>query len=409
MNCAALQENLLESELFGHEKGAFTGADKQRIGRFEQADGGRLFLDEMGDMSPSTQAKILRVLQEHEFERLGGTRTLRVDVRLIAATNRDLPTMVAAGQFREDLYYRLNVVSIDMPPLRERKDDIQALALCFVRRFAGELKKKVDGLDSEALKLLMRYNWPGNIRELENSIERAMLLTEAGQITADDLRLGEVATTQAGRDAQTPVKIPPTGIPLEDIERAALIEALKMSNWVQKDAAELLSISPRVMNYKIKTLRIEFPRGRRLQSADAEADRQLTSSWQLTAGSFLLLMRAPGAHEQRQPAQDPQHGGRPRERARPPEHHARQQKSRHAEEAEGCCLRGSYGAIATHRRPEDRTGERHVSHDTVRAATHLARQRSAATSPADRPARGRGLAQPHRLTITSVELARSRS
>ena len=198
VNCAALQENLLESELFGHEKGAFTGADKQRIGRFEQSDGGSLFLDEVGDMSPSTQAKILRVLQEHEFERLGGTRTLRVDVRLIAATNRDLPTMVAAGQFREDLYYRLNVVSIDMPPLRERKDDIQALALCFVKRFAGELKKKVDGLDSEALKLLMRYNWPGNIRELENSIERAMLLTEGDQITADDLRLGEVATTQAG-------------------------------------------------------------------------------------------------------------------------------------------------------------------------------------------------------------------
>jgi two-component system response regulator HydG len=270
VNCAALQENLLESELFGHEKGAFTGADKQRIGRFEQSDGGSLFLDEVGDMSPSTQAKILRVLQEHEFERLGGTRTLRVDVRLIAATNRDLTTMVAAGQFREDLYYRLNVVSIDMPPLRERKDDVQALALTFVKRFAGELKKKVDGLDNEALKLLMRYNWPGNIRELENSIERAMLLTEGDQITADDLRLGEVATTQAGRDAQTPVKIPPTGIALEDIERAALIEALKMSNWVQKDAAELLSISPRVMNYKIKTLRIEFPRGRRLQPADAE-------------------------------------------------------------------------------------------------------------------------------------------
>ncbi len=270
VNCAALQENLLESELFGHEKGAFTGADKQRIGRFEQSDGGSLFLDEVGDMSPSTQAKILRVLQEHEFERLGGTRTLRVDVRLIAATNRDLSAMVAAGQFREDLYYRLNVVSIDMPPLRERKDDVQALALTFVKRFAGELKKKVDGLDNEALKLLMRYNWPGNIRELENSIERAMLLTEGDQITADDLRLGEVATTQAGRDAQTPVKIPPTGIALEDIERAALIEALKMSNWVQKDAAELLHISPRVMNYKIKTLRIEFPRGRRLQQADAE-------------------------------------------------------------------------------------------------------------------------------------------
>jgi two-component system response regulator HydG len=270
VNCAALQENLLESELFGHEKGAFTGADKQRIGRFEQADGGSLFLDEIGDMSPSTQAKILRVLQEHEFERLGGTRTLRVDVRLVAATNRDLPAMVAAGQFREDLYYRLNVVTIEMPPLRDRKEDVQALATFFIRRFAGELKKKIDGLDHEATKLLMRYNWPGNIRELENAIERAMLLTESTQITADDLHLGEVATTQSAREAQTPVKIPPTGIALEEIERAALVEALRMSNWVQKDAAELLSISPRVMNYKIKTLNIEFPRGRRVQATDLD-------------------------------------------------------------------------------------------------------------------------------------------
>jgi two-component system, NtrC family, response regulator AtoC len=271
VNCAALQENLLESELFGHEKGAFTGADKQRIGRFEQADGGSLFLDEVGDMSASTQAKILRVLQEHEFERLGGTRTLRVDVRLVAATNRDLSTMVSQGLFREDLYYRLNVVSIEMPPLRDRKDDITALANFFIRRFSGELKKKIDGCESDAQKMLMRYNWPGNIRELENAIERAMLLTEGRLISADDLRLGETATSQSARDAQTPVKLPPSGIALEQIERCALIEALKMSNWVQKDAAELLSISPRVMNYKIKTLGIEFPRGRRAAPAENEA------------------------------------------------------------------------------------------------------------------------------------------
>src|SRR5436190_1389734 len=270
VNCAALQENLLESELFGHEKGAFTGADKQRIGRFEQADGGTLFLDEIGDMSANTQAKILRVLQEHEFERLGGTRTIRVDVRLIAATNRDLPSMVEAGTFREDLYYRLNVVTIEMPPLRERKDDIQALAGFFVRRFAGELKKKVDGLDPDAVKLLMRYNWPGNIRELENAIERAILLAEGRAIASVDLRLGEVPTAGGQRDHAPVVKIPPTGIPLEDIERHALVEALKMSNWVQKDAAELLSISPRVMNYKIKTLGIDFPRGRRAQAAQHE-------------------------------------------------------------------------------------------------------------------------------------------
>src|SRR5829696_3663386 len=269
VNCAALQENLLESELFGHEKGAFTSADRQRIGRFEQADGGSLFLDEIGDMSPSTQAKILRVLQEHEFERLGGTRTLRVDVRLIAATNRDLSAMVQSGQFREDLYYRLNVVAIEMPPLRERKDDIVPLANSFIKRFSAELKKRIDGLEPDAQKLLMRYNWPGNIRELENAIERAMLLAEGRAIVGDDLRLGETSSAGPGRDHAAIVKIPPTGVPLEDIERHALVEALKMSNWVQKDAAELLSISPRVMNYKIKTLGIEFPRSRRQSVAAA--------------------------------------------------------------------------------------------------------------------------------------------
>jgi Nif-specific regulatory protein len=261
VNCAALQENLLESELFGHEKGAFTGADRQRVGRFEQADGGSLFLDEIGDMSGSTQAKILRVLQEHEFERLGGTRTIKVDVRLIAATNRDLPAMVAAGHFREDLYYRLNVVTIEMPALRERKEDILPLASWFVRRFSGELKKRLDGLDPEAQKMLTRYNWPGNIRELENAIERAALLTEGALIRAEDLRLGD-HSNNASREPTSSVKIPPKGIALEEIERQAITEALKMSNWVQKDAAELLAISPRVMNYKIKTLSIEMPRRR---------------------------------------------------------------------------------------------------------------------------------------------------
>jgi DNA-binding NtrC family response regulator len=264
VNCAALQENLLESELFGHEKGAFTGADRQRIGRFEQADGGTLFLDEIGDMSPSTQAKILRVLQEHEFERLGGTRTIKVDVRLIAATNRDLPNMVSLGLFREDLYYRLNVVSIDMPPLRDRKDDILPLAGWFIRRFSSELKKKIEGLDTEAQKMLVRYNWPGNIRELENAIERAALLADAPLIKSDDLRLGDFGGGNS-REPAAAVKIPPTGIALEDIERQALIEALKMSNWIQKDAADLLSISPRVMNYKIKTLGIELPRRRNVE------------------------------------------------------------------------------------------------------------------------------------------------
>lgn len=269
VNCAALQENLLESELFGHEKGAFTGADRQRIGRFEQADGGSLFLDEIGDMSSSTQAKILRVLQEHEFERLGGTRTLRVDVRLIAATNRNLTQMVADGRFREDLFYRLNVVSVEMPPLRDRKEDIPALADFFVKRFTNELKKRIDGLDPEALKVLMRHNWPGNIRELENVIERAVLLADGGTIGVGDLQIGEPTPQSASGEHATVVKIPPTGIPLEEIERQAVVEALRMSNWVQKDAAELLGISPRVMNYKIKILGIEIPRGRRAPMAEA--------------------------------------------------------------------------------------------------------------------------------------------
>ena len=265
VNCAALQENLLESELFGHEKGAFTGADKQRIGRFEQADGGTLFLDEIGDMSANTQAKILRVLQEHEFERLGGTRTLKVDVRLIAATNRDLTAMVESGAFREDLYYRLNVVTIEMPPLRERKEDVAALAGFFIKRCSGELKKRITVLEPDALKLLTRYHWPGNIRELENAIERAMLLADGTRITAKDLRLGNTGRPGSPREAASIIKLPPTGVPLEDIERLSIIEALKMSNWVQKEAAELLAISPRVMNYKIKVLGIELPRGRRVQ------------------------------------------------------------------------------------------------------------------------------------------------
>jgi transcriptional regulator with GAF, ATPase, and Fis domain len=215
-------------------------------------------------MSPNTQAKILRVLQEHEFERLGGTRTIKVDVRLIAATNRDLTTMVEAGSFREDLFYRLNVVTIEMPPLRERKDDVAALAGFFIQRFSGELKKKIQGLEPDALKLLMRYHWPGNIRELENVVERAVLLAESPIVGVGDLQIGEQQAPASPGDRATAVKIPPTGIPLEEIERQAVVEALRMSNWVQKDAAELLAISPRVMNYKIKILNIEIPRSRRV-------------------------------------------------------------------------------------------------------------------------------------------------
>ena len=198
VNCAALHENLLESELFGHERGAFTGADRQRMGRFELADGGTLFLDEIGDMAPGTQAKVLRVVQEHAFERLGGTSTLRVDVRLIAASNRSLSAMVQSGHFREDLYYRLNVVSVELPPLRERRDDIVPLANAFIHRFAGALKKKIDGLETSAQTLLKRHSWPGNIRELANTIERAVLLCEGETIALADLRLEDVLSLASG-------------------------------------------------------------------------------------------------------------------------------------------------------------------------------------------------------------------
>ncbi|MEO8483401.1 MAG: sigma-54 dependent transcriptional regulator [Acidobacteriota bacterium] len=189
VNCAALHENLLESELFGHEKGAFTGADRQRIGRFEHADGGTLFLDEIGDMSPSTQAKILRVLQEREFERLGGVKTVKVDVRILAATHRDLAAMVKAGTFRADLFYRLNVVSIEVPPLRFRKEDIPALVATLLARLSGELKRSIDGIKPDALAMLMQHDWPGNIRELENVIERATLLADGAWLTVEDVAI----------------------------------------------------------------------------------------------------------------------------------------------------------------------------------------------------------------------------
>ncbi|MFN8008366.1 MAG: sigma-54 dependent transcriptional regulator [Terriglobia bacterium] len=262
VNCAALQENLLESELFGHEKGAFTGAERQRIGRFEQASGGTLFLDEIGDMSPSTQAKVLRVLQEQEFERLGGMKTIKVDVRVIAATNKNIHEAIANGQFREDLFYRLNTVSIETPALRERKEDILPLANFFAKKYNEELKKSVSGFTPQAVKYLTRHNWPGNIRELQNAIERAVLMAEGHLIGVEDLTLssnhGDPSSTES-----LGIKIPPTGIRLDDLERNTIIEALKMTNWVQKDAAELLGVSRRVLNYKVKIHHITHDRWRR--------------------------------------------------------------------------------------------------------------------------------------------------
>jgi two-component system response regulator HydG len=262
VNCAALNGSLLESELFGHERGAFTGAEDQRIGRFEQADAGTLFLDEAGDLSPSTQAKLLRAVQEGEFERLGGVRTLRVDVRLVAATHRDLAAMVDAGLFRADLYYRLNVVPLTVPPLRERKEDIPELAEFFLKTACREMGRDVEGFEPQATKILQRHHWPGNIRELRNVVERAVLMCDARRIRANDLHLGAAfASIDAARAAQL-VRLPPRGVPLADLERQTLLEALKMSDWVRRDAAQLLSITTRVFNYKMKALGIGQPRMR---------------------------------------------------------------------------------------------------------------------------------------------------
>jgi two-component system NtrC family response regulator len=255
VNCAALPETLLESELFGHEKGAFTGAASRRIGRFEAADKGTLFLDEIGELSSSMQVKLLRVLQEREFERLGGNQTLKTDVRVIAATNRDIEKAIKEGTFREDLYYRLNVVSVVIPPIRERKEDIPSLIDYFVNKYGRENKKSITGISDEARNLLLRYDYAGNVRELENIIERAVVLSKKGIITGADLPISVRTAVQehrlpAGR-AQGSLNET-----LDTVERGLILDALKESGGVQTRAAELLGISERVLRYKLKKYKL---------------------------------------------------------------------------------------------------------------------------------------------------------
>jgi DNA-binding NtrC family response regulator len=251
VNCAALPETLLESELFGHEKGAFTGATARRTGRFEAADGGTLFLDEIGELTPGMQVKLLRVLQEHEFERLGGNQTIKVDVRVITATNRDIEKAMKEGDFREDLYYRLNVVSVVIPPLRERKEDIPGLLDHFIKKYSDENNKSITGISAETRDLLMRYSYPGNVRELENIIERAVVLAKKGVITTADLPIH--VRTAAGED-QIPARKLKGSLneTLDTVERGIILEALKETGGVQTRAAEKLGISERVLRYKLK-------------------------------------------------------------------------------------------------------------------------------------------------------------
>jgi len=248
VNCAALPETLLESELFGYEKGAFTGAAGRKEGRFELAHGGTLFLDEVADLSLVTQPKILRVLQEGEFERLGGTRTLQVDVRIVAATNQDLAEMVKEKRFREDLYYRLNVITVRVPPLRERHEDIRVLAQHYLRVYTAKNGRKLEGFSNEALERLESYAWPGNVRELENLIERTVLLARKDRLDAEDLPEEVAGVKRPPRDAILEL----VGTPLDEIERRLLDETLRITGGNKTQAAKLLGIDVRTVARKLE-------------------------------------------------------------------------------------------------------------------------------------------------------------
>jgi DNA-binding NtrC family response regulator len=252
INSTAIPENLLESELFGYEKGAFTGAGASKPGKFELADKGTLFLDEIGDVPPATQVKLLRVLQEREFERLGGTKTIKVDVRLVAATNRNLRAALEQGTFREDLYYRLNVVPIDIAPLRERKEDIPELVNLFVSRFAGDSGKPVEGISPEAMKVLVNYHWPGNVRELQNIIERACALAKGTTIEVTDIHLD----SHPSKGAEAGNHFLPAGMTLEQWEDEMIQEALRRAHGNKSQAARLLGLSRNALRYRLSKIGI---------------------------------------------------------------------------------------------------------------------------------------------------------
>ncbi|MBZ5514234.1 MAG: sigma-54 dependent transcriptional regulator [Acidobacteriia bacterium] len=259
INCTAIPENLLESELFGYEKGAFTGAVGSKPGKFELADKGTIFLDEIGDVPGSIQVKLLRVLQDREFERLGGTKTLKVDVRVVAATNQDLRAALEQGTFREDLYYRLNVVPINIPPLRDRKEDIPYLVDHFIERFTREAGKPIKGITPAALKLLMEFHWPGNVRELENIIERAVALSTGDMLDAPDIRLDLSPAKPAGADIAASAlsaggTFPPPGMTLEQFEDEMIKEAVRRSNGNKSQAARLLGLSRNALRYRLSKM-----------------------------------------------------------------------------------------------------------------------------------------------------------
>ena len=253
INCTALPENLMESELFGYEKGAFTGANTTKPGKFEQADTGTVFLDEIGDVPASVQVKLLRILQEREFERLGSNKTRHIDVRVLAATNVDLREALEQGTFREDLYYRLNVLPIDIPPLRERKEDIPFLADHFVKKFAGDVGGRIESISEGAIQKLMQYHWPGNVRELENVIERSMVLSPGPVLQLEDIRL-DSAPSRARPAADTFL---PEGMTLDEFEQSIIREALKRANGNKSQAARMLGLTRNALRYRLQQMGIE--------------------------------------------------------------------------------------------------------------------------------------------------------
>lgn len=257
INCAAIPETLIESELFGHEKGAFTNAIEKKLGRFEVAHQGTLFLDEIGELSLATQAKILRFLEEREFNRVGGSKTIKVEVRLITATNKDLTQMIKNGMFREDLYYRINVVPIILPPLRERREDIPLLLDRFIQKFNTENNKRVKGVSKEALELIMNYDWPGNVRELENLTERVIALTSSEYIQPDELPFS-FRSLHKFNGLKESVLSGEVTFPKaeEEFEKGIILDALKRTNYIQSRAAEILGISRRILKYKMDKLGI---------------------------------------------------------------------------------------------------------------------------------------------------------
>lgn len=260
LNCAALSETLLESELFGHEKGAFTGATERKIGKFEAAHQGTLMLDEIGEMSPSTQAKFLRVLEGHPFERVGGSRSIKVNVRVVAATNRDLEKAVAEMAFRRDLYFRLRVIEIFVPPLRKRIDDMIELAIHFLERFNTETGRRLRGFTPQALELMQQYRWPGNVRELKNVIERAVVLSQGDRIDAEDLALSTLATSGESGGDLTPARTAYQPISLAEMERHHIVATLKATGWNKSRAAGILGVERSTLDRKIHRYKIPRPR-----------------------------------------------------------------------------------------------------------------------------------------------------